>query len=268
MRTWLRKLWKLGDKRVILTLDISAIAASMEAFNQQNARKNVIDDRTEDEDTDAEDEFQANLRRALEASKAEKRAETSFNGSGSKISAAKANPEPVANIPASEFLRQRALLEKERLERNRGQFNSVSAVAGTSTGSSGRGAVGVNTGQKRSYSASQSEDEEDYGDRPPKRRVSIGKTAGHYTNDIGKPNQELFYDHELRQTANQITEAQDRRNGVKTFRISDIIGEKKEVAFAILSSYSTDVAWLYSLFDPDVSFFAIRILVWLVYMIK
>lgn len=221
----------------------------MEAFNQQNTRKNLIEDyRTED----AEDEFQANLKRALEASKAETRTDLASNGTGSTSTT---NPEPVASNPASEFLRQRALLEKERLARNKGQFNPIAGMTGLSAGSSGRG-EGSSTGQKRSYSASQSEeDEDDLGGRPLKRKTgtnSFNKTAVGSTSEIGKREGELFYDQELRQTANRITEAQDKRNGVKTFRITDIIGEKKEVAFAILSSYATDVAWLHSLFDPKV----------------
>jgi tyrosyl-DNA phosphodiesterase-1 len=64
--------------------------------------------------------------------------------------------------------------------------------------------------------------------------------------------EELFYNYELRQTANRLTESDDIRKGVKTFRISEIIGDKTAISFAILSSYSTDIAWLYSFFMPEV----------------
>lgn len=161
----------------------------------------------------------------------------------------------VANNAASEFLRQRALLEKERLERNKGRLPTV--ASGSAASGSGRMGKGTQPGHKRTYSASQSDDddEDDLDGRPSKRKAIIGSTSKSLagpSSGSGKLEGEVFYEHELRQTANQHTEASDKRKGVKTFRLTEIIGEKKEVAFAILSSYSTDVAWLYSLFDPKV----------------
>jgi hypothetical protein len=71
--------------------------------------------------------------------------------------------------------------------------------------------------------------------------------------------EELFYNYELRQTANRLTESDDIRKGVKTFRISEIIGDKTAISFAILSSYSTDIAWLYSFFMPEVIIISLEV---------
>ena len=229
----------------------------METFQQQESRKSRLEDRIDDDDDDAESKFQADLRKALEASKAETGTKSTKNGAGITDVPPPGDAAAATSDPASEFLRQRALLEKQRLARNRGQFGPLSSAARSSASASGHRRSGSGGGQKRSHSASQSDEEDEGSDGPPpKRKVASGSNSiqppGPSDNDTSKREGELFYDHELRQTANWITEAQDRRNGTKTFRISDVIGDKKELTFAILSSYCTDVSWLYSFFDPKV----------------
>ncbi|KAK2460371.1 hypothetical protein APHAL10511_007536 [Amanita phalloides] len=62
--------------------------------------------------------------------------------------------------------------------------------------------------------------------------------------------EELFLEGELRQTATQ--HAEPRKDGRPTFRLTQILGKRSELTFAILSSYSLDWAWIYQFFDPAV----------------
>ncbi|KIM27072.1 hypothetical protein M408DRAFT_330219 [Serendipita vermifera MAFF 305830] len=230
----------------------AAIAASVETFHQQETRNRPTENDRIGQDADADDEFEANLKSALEESKAEATKQSNPSTSGDRTPDIKAvapsTSEPVASNPASEFLRQRALLEKERLERNKGRFPS--GVANTST--SGHTNSSNRPGQKRTHSMSQSDEDDEEDEEPPQKRktsTAVGSTTA--GNSSGNGEGELFYEHELRQTANMHTEARDKKEGVKTFRLTEIIGNKREISFAILSSYSTDVSWLYSLFDPE-----------------
>jgi tyrosyl-DNA phosphodiesterase-1 len=143
---------------------ISAIAASLAAFRQEAARPKRAD-HASDRGADEEKRFQEELQRAIEASKEGTRQETStairaekamFSETSSREGSAPL-PEGSKSI-ASDFLRQRALLEKERLERSRG-IVSVSVPAAVS-------------GKKRSISESQSDDDDDSEDVRPAKRHS------------------------------------------------------------------------------------------------
>ncbi|CCA72701.1 hypothetical protein PIIN_06638 [Serendipita indica DSM 11827] len=210
----------------------AAIAASLATYEQEGARHKPVEIGDSDsEDDEGEETFQADLKRALEESKRETELVANATAGSSKTTEEASTTSKQDENPAISFLRQRAQLEKERLERSKGIVNVN--VNQTSTAS-----------KKRSYSASQSEDDDSSNGPPPKRAST--------TSNAAKPNEtaELFYQGELRQTANRITERDDIAKGVKTFRISEIIGDKNSVAFAILSSYSTDIAWLYGMFSP------------------
>ena len=114
-----------------------------------------------------------------------------------------------ASHPASDFLRERRIMEQQRLAR----MNKAQAQTQLKA-------------QKRSYSASLSEDESDEDPRPLKRKPSklpvpsssSTTTAANGTQDDG----EVFWNGELRQTANRYTERTDTK---PTFRISEIIGD-------------------------------------------
>lgn len=114
-----------------------------------------------------------------------------------------------ASHPASDFLKERRILEQQRIAR----MNKAQSQTQQKT-------------QKRSHSASLSEDESDGEPRPLKRKPSrklvassssTVKTANG-TEDVG----EMFWNGELRQTANRYTERTDEK---PTFRISEIIGD-------------------------------------------
>jgi tyrosyl-DNA phosphodiesterase-1 len=127
---------------------------------------------------------------------------------------------PEHHHPATDFLRERRVLEQQRLARmNKGQARTRQYP------------------QKRSYSASLSEDESDGDPRPLKRKPSKKPVASFSSTtsaaeDVG----EMFWNGELRQTANRHTERTDKK---PTFRISEIIGDVSR-SFAARRSVVTD----------------------------
>ena len=114
-----------------------------------------------------------------------------------------------ASHPASDFLRERRILEQQRLAR----MNKAQSQTQQKT-------------HKRSYSASLSEDESDEDARPLKRKPSkkpvVSSSSATTTANGPEGVGEMFWDGELRQTANRYT---DRTDTKPTFRISEIIGD-------------------------------------------
>lgn len=159
--------------------------------------------------------------------------------------------------PASDFLRQRSQLERERLARSR----RTNVGPGTSNPSS------VSAGKKRSYSESTSED--DSKEKPTKRSATSGSSdqisstdtantlsaygASTASSTLGE--KDVYWNYELRPTANLHTQPNDIRNRTKTWRMSEIIGKKDDIIFAIMSSYCWDIGWVYSFFDEKVGAF-------------
>ena len=76
--------------------------------------------------------------------------------------------------------------------------------------------------RKRSYSTSLSEDESDGDSRLLKRRPSRAPVASSAAIRTTEEQGEVFWNGELRQTANRYTEGTDKK---PTFRISEIIGD-------------------------------------------
>jgi hypothetical protein len=166
---------------------------------------------------DDEARFLRDLEAALAASKADARAAADAHASSDSDAAPSPRVQgPFASTsngtgagasnPASEFLRERKILEQERLARmNMGQGQPARR----------------HTAQKRSYSASMSEEESDADGRPLKRNrhaATPTTTATAVAEDLG----EMFWSGELRQTANRFTE---RTDGKPTFRVSEIISD-------------------------------------------
>jgi tyrosyl-DNA phosphodiesterase-1 len=171
---------------------------------------------------DDEARFLRDLEAALAASKADARAAADAHASSDSDAAPSPRAQgPSASTsngagagasnPASEFLRERRILEQQRLVRmNKGQGQPARR----------------HTAQKRNYSASMSEEEESDADgRSLKRNrpaatttTTTTTTAGAVAEDLGQ----MFWSGELRQTANRFTE---RTDGKPTFRVSEIIGD-------------------------------------------
>ncbi|KAH6912166.1 hypothetical protein BKA70DRAFT_1145523 [Coprinopsis sp. MPI-PUGE-AT-0042] len=211
--------------------------------------REVIDLQSDNED-DEEAEFQRQLQQALEASKADAShtSTSAAKGLSSAHAAAPVNPqESVSSIAtqsnaqntsvssgALDWRAERAQLEKERLARQARMLQQQGR-----TGSSGSGT--------RRSSPDDSDDEDDDDDIRPAKRPNLGKAA---SSSNANNSDQIFLDGEIRQTANQF--AQPRADGKPTFRLTEVLGNKQDLAFAIISSYSLDISWIYGFFDRDV----------------
>ncbi|KAJ3548645.1 hypothetical protein NMY22_g1191 [Coprinellus aureogranulatus] len=203
-----------------------AIALSLEDSNQKKQEVITIDS-DEEGGSDAEDaEFQAQLQKALEESKAM----VTTAASSSTVSSETASGSSNAGSGVSSFLAQRAQLERERLERQRKLQGNVN---------------------KRE---SEEDDSEEEDERPAKRRqVATSSLTGTQEASSSKPTapeDQIFWKGELRQTATRF--AEPRADGQPTFRLTRVLGQTSELAFAIVSSYAMDLPWLYQFFDPSV----------------
>ncbi|GLB44401.1 putative tyrosyl-DNA phosphodiesterase [Lyophyllum shimeji] len=205
------------------------------ALSLQESKPDVIDLVDSDEDEDAG--FQAQLKQALEASKAEassrSRAPTGSASRQDQKSQAQAQPQPQPQSQPpttgmSAFLSERAQLEKERRERQK-RLRPEAAVEDRFVGD-------------------EEEDEEPELKEPPAKseRGKAPSRAGF----AWVPTGEQFWNGEMRQTATQ--GAEPRRDGRPSFRLTEVLGNRSEMAFAIMSSYSLDFAWIYQFFDPTV----------------
>ncbi|KAF9529923.1 tyrosyl-DNA phosphodiesterase-domain-containing protein [Crepidotus variabilis] len=190
-----------------------AIALSL----QETSRKPETIDSDEDDDT----QFQDELRKALEASRETSRPECALE----------ATPPPVEALNG--FLSERAKLERERLERQkRLRPHSISTIP-------------------------TEEDSED-DDEPPAKRQNISSSATTSRSSVSGSAakvdiptiEQVFWNGELRQTATK--NADPRKDGASTFRITEILGKMSDLSFAILSSYSLDYSWIYQFFEPSI----------------
>ena len=166
---------------------------------------------------DAEDaQFQEDLRRAMEASKAESEAKTATRSTSASVVA---TPEPSMPQSTTSFLLDRAAMERERLAR---QKRLRPDIASTPAGKE----------------VDDNEDDEDEGDAPRSKRprfsatdytrasstlsttrTDIGTSAS--TSRAAAPEEHLFWDGEMRQTANAHV---DRMKDTKpVFRLTEII---------------------------------------------
>lgn len=208
-----------------------AIALSLEE-SQRAGRPEVI---TIDSDDDiGEARYQDDLRQALEASKTSSPPPPVPQPPG-PVSARK---EERSNQGQPSFLSERAKLEKERLERQK-------RLRGEAT----RGDA------KAVKEDPESETESDVSvDEPPAKKQHMSKPSQEKAiplNPTGtSSSQQLFWDGELRQTATR--HAEPRQDGRPTFRLTQVLGNKDELSFAILSSYSLDWSWIYQFFNPTV----------------
>ncbi|KDQ55780.1 hypothetical protein JAAARDRAFT_159157 [Jaapia argillacea MUCL 33604] len=187
------------------------------------------------QEDDDEAQFMADLQRAIEASKAEV----------SKIQQPE-RPIPIQSDPPSRsqthtpFLSDRAQLERERLERQK---------------------------RLRGEMIDEEKDEIEVEELPPAKRhhpsssnrparanggASSSSTISRSITGTSTPattGEQLFWDGELRQTANK--HADLKQDIPPTFRLTEVIGNKSEIAFALLSSYTTLWGWIYEFFDPS-----------------
>ncbi|KAF8800390.1 phospholipase D/nuclease [Phlegmacium glaucopus] len=213
-----------------------AIALSLQEASKSPTVINVDND---DDDEDIEESrFQQELKHVLKASKSESLPTPTSTSQTSIANSLIINQLPSQSVVSS-FLSERAQLEKERRERQKrlrpqASFNSIPAP----------------------------DDDDDDLEEPPAKRhqVSCSNTSSKRSNishDSSSKNfhelptiEQVFWNGELRQTATQY--AEPRKDGQATIRLTDVLGKKAELDFAILSSYSLDWSWIYEFFDRSV----------------
>ncbi|KAF9491900.1 phospholipase D/nuclease [Pleurotus eryngii] len=201
-----------------------AIALSLQ---EQGAASKPIVVESDDEDGDQVDDdqrFERDLKRALEASKAE---------SSRRPEVVEVSPEPSATPPVVQggsampaFLSERAQMEKERRERQMKRRREAG--------------LDVEDELKKQRERTESDDS-DGGMEPPTKSSNAGSSS---TQELPLIDQ-TFWDGEVRPTMNQFASKTDTR---KKFTLT----EKGDLSFAIIASYVASVAWIYEFFDPSV----------------
>ena len=191
------------------------------------------------DDADADARFHADLARAIADSKANASPTISIISLSTDSDADQPVSPPTAAPSTSVFLTERAQLEQERLarlKRLRGDLDDSDRAVPP----------------------------------PPKRSTPPGTTDDAPPSQVTlDPEGEVFWDGELRQTANKHVEP--RRNGEDgkpIFRLSQIIGDvrlvssptptlltpriqKSQIELAIISTYALQLSWIYTFFDPS-----------------
>ncbi|KAI0712722.1 tyrosyl-DNA phosphodiesterase-domain-containing protein [Cerioporus squamosus] len=190
---------------------------------------------------EVDDDDDEDLRLALEASKRE----SMVNLNPSTHTQAQAPPPATTSNPAAAFLSERAKLERERLERLK---RTRPDIHRDST------AIVVD-------SDSDSEDDMDQEERarsakstrnvPSTSAAANARPAPRQTQPAGS----VFWDGELRQTANMHVDKQKDTRPV--FRLSEIISPKEDIEFAIVSAFCWNFAWMYQMFDRKTAVIAV-----------
>ncbi|KDQ27470.1 hypothetical protein PLEOSDRAFT_51208 [Pleurotus ostreatus PC15] len=228
-----------------------AIALSLQ---EQGAASQPIVVESDDEAEEAGDQvdddkrFERDLKRALEASKAE---------SSRRPEAVEVSPEPSATPPVVQggsalpaFLSERAQMEKERRERQMKRRREAG--------------LDVEDELKKRQERTESDDS-DGGMEPPTKRQHLSSSSSFRNHANARSTNssttnssstrepalidQMFWDGEFRPTMNQYALKTDTR---KKFTLTEAIGHKGDLSFAIIASYMASVAWIYEFFDPSV----------------
>lgn len=227
---------------------------SLQESNASQSRAISISD-SEDEN---EDHFQSELQRAIESSKAETSRSTTQS-----VHASEPPSQSARSTPAANFLSERAQMERERLER-------LKRVRGEDVDDGGRS---LTTAKRQHTSSSEvhADDRANTVASTPSYSVSscssTSSRAANTARSLIPTSEQLFWDGELRPTANRHSEP--RQDGKPTFRLTEVLGsvrwfycvlystgdatalQKSDISFAIISSYSTSVSWIYEFFAPS-----------------
>ncbi|KAF8222342.1 phospholipase D/nuclease [Tricholoma matsutake] len=213
-----------------------AIALSLQEAGSKHA---VIDLVTDDEDDDSNEDtarFQVEIERAIAASKAE--------SSRQHAAMDVAPSDPQLTVPgASAFLSERAQLEKARLERQKRLRPEASLDDNNYGDDSDDDATVREPPAKRQHLSLSSGSRTNNDSTRPVLSTSNGSTSQHTIDQV-------FWDGEFRQTATR--HADPRKDGRPTFRLTEVLGQKADLSFAIMSSYSLDFSWIYEFFDRSV----------------
>ncbi|EJT99107.1 phospholipase D/nuclease [Dacryopinax primogenitus] len=229
-----------------------AIAASLaEAQPKQERQRNLeVVDPTVDSPTSEDEEarFERELALALEASKkrsfvvaptrSSPTASLAAHATASSASAVATPPlsEPLSSVistpgqimeagpssSVSSFMSERAMLERERLARQKRHLEERS----------------IKTNTKRQRTESPTPDPSSAPSSPDFKHNALPRQAGKTTLD---PSNGYFWDGEIRQTTNTHVKVDPNR---PRFKITDIVSPASDLEFVLLSSYCTDTPWL------------------------
>ncbi|OSX58620.1 hypothetical protein POSPLADRAFT_1060515 [Postia placenta MAD-698-R-SB12] len=200
----------------------------------------------EDEGDDEERRFQAELQRAIEASKQEEARHKPTSPAASESPP----PQLTQTQTATSFLSERAQLERERLARQKRLRPEVDVE--TPDADDGHRAKRQHLSpfphqtRRTDYDASSS--------------ATTSARPNNSTSGQAGPSQNtaaghMFWDGEVRQTAN--AHVDPATNKYPLFLLSEILAPRDEIEFAIVSSYVYDYPWLYSMFSPTTPVIAV-----------
>ncbi|KAG7090465.1 hypothetical protein E1B28_009580 [Marasmius oreades] len=210
-----------------------AIALSLQESSQNASTNSTTEDEEEGE------EYQEQLRRAMEASNSEHQPPISVT------------QDQVTHSSATKsFLSERVQLEKDRLKRIR----------------KAKGLPEESDEEQPSKGVEEDEDDEIQIVEPPRKRQRVSSPprtqADHSSYSSSGPSilkgkepsgddgRERFWNGELRPTATAGVEP--RKDGKRTFRLTDILGEKTTISFAIISTFALELPWIYQFFERNV----------------
>ncbi|KIJ62339.1 hypothetical protein HYDPIDRAFT_30594 [Hydnomerulius pinastri MD-312] len=207
-----------------------------------------------DASDDVEARFQAELQRAIEASQTDSdarhhssQATQSTNIRISQSRASESQSGTSTTSGSTSFISERVQLEKERQARLRGENDDD--CDGLSEKSQQLpverphlSALQERTDKRTDQSAStitSSSSSSSLVEKPTTKIINA-KIPVVYR---------LFWDGELRPTANRHIEP--RADGKATFRLTEVLGPRSDISFAIISAYCTSVSWIYESFHPS-----------------
>ncbi|KIJ61757.1 hypothetical protein HYDPIDRAFT_183128 [Hydnomerulius pinastri MD-312] len=219
-----------------------------------NARRAHSEAISLDASDDEEERFQAELQRAIEASQADSdarrdsgQAKQSTNNSQSRASESQSGTSTTSGSPS--FISERAQLEKERLAR-------LKRLRGENDDD--RDGLSEKSQQppvKRPHLSALQERT----DKRTNQSTSTITSSSSSSSLVERPTtkiinakipvvDQLFWDGELRPTANRHIEP--RADGKATFRLTEVLGPRSDISFAIISAYCMSVSWIYEFFHP------------------
>ncbi|KAK0205913.1 tyrosyl-DNA phosphodiesterase-domain-containing protein [Desarmillaria ectypa] len=141
------------------------------------------------------------------------------------MKAPRAEPSKTREVvaPQSSFLSERSQLEKERRER---QHRYLQAT--------GKGKAAKDDGDEEIQIVEPS----------TSRNMKTSSSTPIPLTD------QLFFEGEIRPTATRLAEPRQDRKA--TFRLTEVLGPKSDISFAILSTYAHDIPWIYQFFEREV----------------
>lgn len=223
----------------------------------------VIEIESDDEDpSDEEEKFEAELRRAMALSKVDSVPSTAASSRPASIPPSTAQVNATPALTNNPLLFDRKKLEEERLARQkrlRPEIQQSTANASDEDDDEDDERQRDNGAKRQRLSSSLPSARRANATSSSDRRAMTSNAAGSSSN----PQESLFWNGELRQTANKHVDAdKDTR---PLFRLTEIIGQvsrmfcvatilltrpqKDDITFAILSAYVVDQAWIYQLFE-------------------